>query len=223
MIRVPDWPPHAEDAREPDDRDLEEIRSASDEEREPDESDWSMLLWSDPVWVWQAVNEYTVAQWVLRIHKGEELVAVGPTAILVYTTDDEENPINKRLRLPTSRLVFDTTSAIPTWSARRQGAPDQLSLEMAWEESKSARAKLARRQKRAATSTEVFERKGTETPERFYLRVANFYKAAAASSGRPVVKLAEAAGVPRSTASQWVFQARARGYLPMTQRGRARG
>lgn len=55
----------------------------------------------------------------------------------------------------------------------------------------------------------------------FYRRVADVYLHASSSGHSPVVAVAEAWDAPRTSASNWVREARARGYLPPTQRGRA--
>lgn len=63
-------------------------------------------------------------------------------------------------------------------------------------------------------------RKPNETPAEHYKRVADFYLLAASSSGKPLVRISEAADVPKSTAARWVREARKLGYLPATTRGK---
>jgi hypothetical protein len=54
----------------------------------------------------------------------------------------------------------------------------------------------------------------------FYRQVASVYGALAATSNRPAVELAEANGVPVTTAHRWINEARRRGFLPPGQKGR---
>jgi transposase len=61
-----------------------------------------------------------------------------------------------------------------------------------------------------------------EEVEDFYARVGEFYLLAHTEFGKPTQALATAAGVPRSTATRWVHQARVRGHLPPTTRGKSR-
>jgi hypothetical protein len=56
-------------------------------------------------------------------------------------------------------------------------------------------------------------------PARFYKQVAELYIRLTDASRRPAAELAEAAGVPVSTAHRWVREARRRGFLPPGQRG----
>jgi hypothetical protein len=58
-------------------------------------------------------------------------------------------------------------------------------------------------------------------PESFYRQVAAVYTELAAHGNRPAVELAEANGVPITTAHRWVKEARRRGFLPPGQKGRA--
>lgn len=58
-------------------------------------------------------------------------------------------------------------------------------------------------------------------PDEFYEVVARAYRALAAVSPRPIVELAEANGVPPTTAQRWVKEARQRALLPPGRRGKA--
>jgi hypothetical protein len=57
-------------------------------------------------------------------------------------------------------------------------------------------------------------------PEVFYKRVAEVYRELVGWTNRPAVELAEANGVPVTTAHRWVKEARRRGFLPPGQKGR---
>lgn len=54
----------------------------------------------------------------------------------------------------------------------------------------------------------------------FYSRVSEFYRRWAAVSKHPTQDLAEAASVPKTTAARWVREARIRGFLPPTSKGK---
>jgi len=60
-----------------------------------------------------------------------------------------------------------------------------------------------------------------ETADAFYRRVAAFYLLAAEHSGKPLQAICEGAGVPKTTAARWAREARGRGFLPETTRGKA--
>jgi hypothetical protein len=57
-------------------------------------------------------------------------------------------------------------------------------------------------------------------PDVFYKRVADIYRELVGWTNRPAVELAEANGVPVTTAHRWVKEARRRGFLPPGQKGR---
>jgi hypothetical protein len=58
-------------------------------------------------------------------------------------------------------------------------------------------------------------------PDAFYDAVASVYRHLAATSRRPVVELAEANGVPPTTAQRWIKEARRRGLLAPGHRGKS--
>ena len=59
-----------------------------------------------------------------------------------------------------------------------------------------------------------------ESADDFYRRVAAFYRAALERDGKPTAAIVATAGVPKTTAARWVREARQRGFLPPTHRGR---
>ena len=67
----------------------------------------------------------------------------------------------------------------------------------------------------------VGPRTADESADDFYRRVADAYRMFAASDGRPTTMLAGSFGVSKNLAAQWVHQARVRGHLEQTTRGRA--
>jgi hypothetical protein len=71
------------------------------------------------------------------------------------------------------------------------------------------------------TDPEVRIRAEDSDRKHFYERVTRVYLTASGVSGKPVEAVAEEFGVPRTTAVNWVREARVRGYLPPAQRGKA--
>lgn len=63
-------------------------------------------------------------------------------------------------------------------------------------------------------------RRPDESADDFYRRVAVFYRVAAEASGKPLLEIQTAAGVPKTTAARWAREARSRGFLADTNRGR---
>jgi hypothetical protein len=57
--------------------------------------------------------------------------------------------------------------------------------------------------------------------EHFYKTVAGIYRSASRGRGNPVSAVAKAYDAPRTSAANWVREARVRGYLPPTTKGRA--
>lgn len=57
--------------------------------------------------------------------------------------------------------------------------------------------------------------------EYFYRMVAFIYTEASSGSGKPVEAVADRFNAPRTSAANWIREARVRGYLPPTTKGRA--
>lgn len=67
----------------------------------------------------------------------------------------------------------------------------------------------------------VFDpRQPGEEVEAFYARVAAAYRALATINRKPTTSLAARAGVSKQTAARWIHEARRRGHLEQTTRGR---
>lgn len=64
------------------------------------------------------------------------------------------------------------------------------------------------------------DRAGGETVDDFYRRVARSYEYLAGVTGKPTTSMALQAQVSKETAARWVHQARKRGYLAATTRGK---
>lgn len=84
-----------------------------------------------------------------------------------------------------------------------------------------ARAWAARPETKPRRKVKLGPREPGEDVDTFYSRVADAYRMLADKSGKPTTQLATLAGVERGTAARWVHQARLRGFLPPTTRGKA--
>lgn len=70
------------------------------------------------------------------------------------------------------------------------------------------------------TDVTIGPRAPGEPVEQFYARVADAYRLHAARTGKPTSALAASAGVSKQTAARWVHEARRRGHLEPTTKGR---
>jgi len=115
------------------------------------------------------------------------------------------------VRLPDRRAV----ATRPRWpSGASPLAPEPLA---GWETTDPATA--ARRPARRPRTAAGTVRRGR--PDRFYHDVATAYLKPAQVSPRPVAELAQANGIPQTTAHRWIREARRRGYLPPGRPGKA--
>jgi len=162
---------------------------------------------------WQATSAGTAVLWWEFSHNGVVTMTAGPESIVMYQHVDFDAlrsiPLTKMQAHRNGYPEFDQ-SAPPT--------PEQI--RKAWVASASARA---RAENRSAESVGSFAgRAEGESTDDFYSRVAAFYRVAAVSTGQPTKTLAESAGVPKTTAARWVREARTRGHLDKTTRGRGK-
>lgn len=70
----------------------------------------------------------------------------------------------------------------------------------------------------SVTAPQLARRDGQD-PDEFYAEVARYYRAFQNTTSKPTTSIAQAAGVSRNTAAQWVHQARKRGHLEPAERG----
>lgn len=155
---------------------------------------------------WQAVGEHEAVQWIEYDRDGTVTVQ-GPTGFVTYERADADY-----LRSIQVGRMVPHRSGYPEF--QQIDAPGLGELAKAWEAD-------ARRRKLSEAKAVLFPPRGEdETPDDFYARVADFYRAAMVSSGEPTKSLARIAEVPPTTAARWVREARARGHLDPTTRGR---
>ncbi len=141
-------------------------------------------------------------------HTGTE-----PCGLVVYGLID-----STRLRTIKLARVSPDPLRHPQWP--RPEPPSQAELASAWAESGMRAAARGRLVPTGDRRLQV--RRPGETPDDFYQRVASFYSWAAATTGTPLKEISRDTGANKSTAARWVREARRRGYLPATTRGRGR-
>lgn len=73
----------------------------------------------------------------------------------------------------------------------------------------------------AAADLPALARPDGTDPHGFYRLLAEHYRSAVATTPKPAVRLAHAAGVPVPTVHRWIAEARRRGFLPPARKGRA--
>lgn len=123
---------------------------------------------------------------------------------------------------------FAAIRGIPlsTMTAHREGfpelhqddAPTHRQIEQAWNSEAGLRARVERR---TSAHGKFAHRREGESVDHFYMRVAEAYSAAKVLTGTPTLDIASRASVPRTTAARWVREARARGFLAATIRGKS--
>ena len=128
-------------------------------------------------------------------------------------------------RLPIARIEATVNSQpIREEVMKRLDEPVELRFEdgrlvfqMPPEEAEKRLAR-ARRKRSAKLPADLLSK--PRRPDRFYQLVGEAYEQLAAETNRPAAELAEANGVPLTTAHRWVKEARRRGFLPPGQKGR---
>jgi hypothetical protein len=115
--------------------------------------------------------------------------------------------------------VVPATPAMRPRHRRRAPSPDGRG----WETSDPGRAAVrpAGIRVRAAVGPVPPSTGGRGRPDSFYREIAYAYLDLAQVSTRPVAELAEASGVPTTTAHRWIKEARRRHFLPPGHPGKA--
>jgi hypothetical protein len=143
----------------------------------------------------------------------EDLTGTEPCGLVVYGQID-----STRLRTIKLARVSPEPQRHPRWS--RHEPPSQAELAGAWAESG---IRATGRGRLVPTGDRLLQaRRPGESPDSFYRRVASFYTWAAATTGTPLKEISKDTGANKSTAARWVREARHRGYLPATTRGKGR-
>lgn len=175
---------------------------------------------------WQGIDDRTAVAWYTFTDKHGVTGTEGPVGLVQWGWVTWESLQGVGL----SKLVC-SRSGYPEWE--QEEPPSWNDLEEEWARGARARARAARRtpadvqgEARAAwlagRGERLLPKQPLESPERFYRRVAAFYRAAMERDGKPTSAIMESAGVPKTTAARWVREARQRGFLPPTQKGRTR-
>lgn len=161
---------------------------------------------------WQVIDPHTAVSW-LTWREGDKDMHTGPVGMVRYA----EVTFDALRAMPLSRLQ-PHIEGLPEISG--MNAPSARDIEKAWKA--KGTIPLSERPTMDFVAPGFGKLEG-ESADDFYWRVAEFYRNALVSSGEPVKNLAKAADVPRTTATRWVFEARKRGYLSPTTKGRRSG
>jgi hypothetical protein len=136
-------------------------------------------------------------------------------------------PVGRIEAAANAQLTVVDDAVVPTVLGRRRSpsAWEPRLSEDGWDTISPARARTRPAGARAPTAAleRAPERDGTRRrhPDVFYQQVAAVYRSLAQASSRPAAELAEANGVPASTAHRWIKEARHRGFLPPGRPGKA--
>lgn len=175
---------------------------------------------------WQAISDSAAVAWLAESRESGSVVT-GPMGLVMWGEVNWTGLQSVQL----SRLV-SSRPGYPEWD--QEEPPTRDEIRRRWNASARTRERHSvlsisasggtRRKVRGTASARlIFGPRGEhESVEAFYRRVADFYARAVNDSGKPTQALAEAADVPRSTAARWVSQARQRGFLAPTSKGRSR-
>jgi len=175
---------------------------------------------------WQGISDRAAVAWE-EVSEGDSVVVRGPVGLISWGQLSWQSLQDLGLsRLSSSRKGY------PIWD--QVEPPSKQEIEQAWK--KGVRARGAVRFGGSADATLIKGRsavvpkqgvestlqpKGTgESAEDFYKRVAIHYKLAIENNGKPLQSIIESTGAAKSTAARWVREARVRGFLPPTTRGR---
>jgi hypothetical protein len=142
----------------------------------------------------------------------------GPTAELLRSI-----PVGRIEAAANAQLTVVDDAVVPAGMARHRPSGTRVprASELGWDTVDPGRARerppMPPRLSRGAEPSAG--RRGH--PDAFYRNVAVAYLDLAQASSRPAAELAEANGVPSTTAHRWIKEARRRGYLPPGRPGKA--
>jgi hypothetical protein len=161
---------------------------------------------------WQAIGKFDAVMWQELHENGQVSGTFGPASLVMHRHID----IDALRGIPLSRLQ-PHRAGYPEFDQELPPTADQI--RKAWNASAGIRA----RHEKADKQLGAFRgRKGSESVDEFYQRVADYYSRAMRATGRPVKALADAAGITNTTAARWVREARTRGFLEPTTRGKGK-
>ena len=175
---------------------------------------------------WLGISDRAAVAWEEE-RDGDSVVVRGPVGLITWGQLSWQSLQDLGLsRLSSSRKGF------PVWDQAEP--PTKKEIEQAWKRGMKARggarfggsaqATLIKGSSASApvpgVGPKLRLKDAGESAEDFYKRVAIHYKLAIESDGKPLQAIIESTGVTKSTAARWVREARARGFLPPTTRGR---
>ena len=169
---------------------------------------------------WQAISESAAVRWKQETFPNGAIETIGPRALVVYGEISwrrlQKVELSKLTTLRPGFPEFDT-----------EAPPTEAHLAQRWNSAanKRKREDIKRMVEdpdyRKGYRASFEPRTADESVGDFYARVAEFYRMRTILTGQPTSDLATAADVPKSTASRWVREARSRGFLPQTSKGRS--
>lgn len=172
---------------------------------------------------WQAISDHAAVKW--REKRSRTVVASTFTGPIGFVTWGPLRAVDLQVRITALSLPRDDQ---PKWYQEQPPTHDEIrrrynsaEFRRLRERSKLADAEFIARELESGRHFEA--RQPGESTDKFYERVAAFYKEAIVATGKPTQTLTLAANVPRATAGRWVHEARKRGFLPKAVRGRATG
>lgn len=168
---------------------------------------------------WQGVSTAAAVRWEEETYPTGATITTGPTAVVFY--GDVSWRALQDLELAKMTPV---RAGFPEWDQDDPPQEDDLARRWSSPANERKREEVRRMVEDPdfrATYRATFEHRQTEeSAGDFYARVADYYRMRTALTGRPTQDLAVAAGVPKTTAARWVREARIRGYLAPTKKGR---
>ncbi len=168
---------------------------------------------------WQGIAEDAAVLWHETTYPSGMIETVGPGGLVVY------GPVTwKKLQAVALSKLTTMRPGFPEF----EGAdpPDAATLARRWNSAANVgkrediRRMIEEKEYRENYTATFEPRQLDESTTDFYTRVSEYYRMRTALTGRPTQDLATAAEVPRTTAARWVREARVRGYLPATSKGR---
>lgn len=187
-------------------------------------------LRADYLYLWVAYDRAIAALWEYqRSNDGET-----KRQMLAFHIYGELTTSNVRA-IPVGRIYSADPGTLPRWQVLDETsllrlAPGQEAAWgalMSWDRAPTptdhdvTEAWMQRRDVEQPRNVKLGPRdRGSESVEDFYSRVADAYRIFAAQTGKPTTAIATTAGVSKQTASRWVGEARKRGFLEQTTRGR---
>lgn len=172
---------------------------------------------------WQAVDERTAVAWARETFGDGAEVITGLHGLVQWGDVTWQSLQDVQL----SELHrFIDRRGYPTWE--QEQAPSEAEVREAWRRTARSRSAQLKRAEAAREHVEAELRglaerllRGGQSVDSFYMGVAEYYQLAHMLDGKPTTAIAVAAEVPKSTAARWVREARKRGYLPPTRRGKS--